>query len=239
MIILDISQPLGTGTVPWPGDAPFRLDWTLRRERGDSVNVAEIGMSVHVGTHADGRGHAADGERPIGDAPLEPYLGPAVVVDAVGAAELGEALVERLDLQRTPRVLFHTRRRADPAIFPHGFAALTPALARKFVDAGALLVGTDAPSVDPEESKTLDAHRVLTEGDVAILENLFLDDVPAGEYTLVALPLRLVEADSSPVRAVLLAGDRPGGAAGANPATGAATTPAGEPGGLVEFPPHS
>jgi len=54
------------------------------------------------------------------------------------------------------------------------------------------------------DSKTLAAHRALAEGGVAILENLVLDDVEPGRYTLVALPLRLVEADSSPVRAVLL-----------------------------------
>jgi arylformamidase len=71
-------------------------------------------------------------------------------------------------------------------------------------EAGVRLVGTDAPSVDPFESKTLEAHRILARGGVAIVENLVLEDIEAGTYTLVALPLRLVDADSSPVRAVLL-----------------------------------
>ena len=36
-----------------------------------------------------------------------------------------------------------------------------------------------------------------------VLENLVLDDVEAGDYELIALPLKLIDADASPVRAVL------------------------------------
>jgi len=36
-----------------------------------------------------------------------------------------------------------------------------------------------------------------------VLENLVLDDVPEGDYELIALPLKLMQADASPVRAVL------------------------------------
>ncbi len=176
--------------------------------------MAEIALSVHLGTHADGPAHTADGPAPIGRVPLERYIGPAVVVHAPGAAALEESLLDGLDLARTPRVLFRSRRGAlgapgeDPLAFPREFAALTPALARRLVAAGARLVGTDAPSVDPADSTALEVHGILAAGDVAILENLLLDDVAPGEYTLVALPLRLMEADSSPVRAVLL---EPGG----------------------------
>jgi len=230
MRIIDLSQPLGTGTAEWPGDAPFRLGWTLRRDRGDSVNAAEIALSVHLGTHADGPAHTGAGGAPIGEAPLERYIGAAVVVHAPGATALEPALVAGLDLARTPRVLFRTRAPgSDPLAFPRAFPAIAPALARRLVAAGALLVGTDAPSVDPAESTTLETHGILAAGGVAILENLRLDEAPAGEYVLVALPLRLTEADSSPVRAVLLqAGtlasrELPAGDAGASGNAGDAT----------------
>ncbi|HEX9109208.1 MAG TPA: cyclase family protein [Longimicrobiales bacterium] len=210
--IIDISQPLGATTPEWPGDAPFRLAWTMRRERGDSVNVAEIASTVHIGTHADGPGHTLDGRPAIGSVALEPYLGPAVVVHADGASALQAALLDGLDLERTPRVLLRARTPAQAAAsgFQRDFAALTPGLARALVERGARLVGTDSPSVDPFDSKDLEAHGILTGGGVAILENLALQDVPEGEYTLIALPLKLVDADSSPVRAVLVG---PGGLA--------------------------
>ena len=39
--------------------------------------------------------------------------------------------------------------------------------------------------------------------DLRVLENLVLDEVSEGDYELIALPLKLTEADASPVRAIL------------------------------------
>ena len=68
---------------------------------------------------------------------------------------------------------------------------------------GVRLVGIDTPSVDLFESKDLPAHKRFLANDMAILEGLVLGDVPEGCYELIALPLRLVGFDASPVRAVL------------------------------------
>ena len=58
---------------------------------------------------------------------------------------------------------------------------------------------------DPADSKTLDSHQAVRRRGLRVLENLLLDDVPEGDYELIALPLRLASADASPVRAVLRA----------------------------------
>jgi arylformamidase len=205
--IIDISQPVGTTTAVWPGDQPCEVDWTMQRARGDSVNVAALTLSAHTGTHIDGPFHFEDdGDRPA-DLALDAFVGNAVVIDANGAAEIDEDRVAGIDIGREGRILFRTRERIDSGQFPAAFAAITPGLARRLGEAGVRLVGTDSPSVDPVDSKTLDAHRILARSGVAILENLVLADVEPGRYTLVALPLRLVDADSSPVRAVLIEGE--------------------------------
>lgn len=203
-MIYDISQPLGVRTGVWPGDQAVELGWTLERRQGDSVNVAALRFSVHAGTHADGPLHVRDAGPAIGAMPLDAYVGPAVVIDARGREALTPELVDAIDLAASPRVLFRTREAVDPEAFPDTVAPVSVALAERLGEAKARLIGTDAPSVDPVDSKTLDAHRALIRGGVAILENLVLTHVPPGRYTLVALPLRLVEADSSPVRAILL-----------------------------------
>ena len=81
--------------------------------------------------------------------------------------------------------------------------AIAPAVIARLRDAGVRLVGTDAASLDPEQSKTMDAHHEIQAGDMRILEGLVLDDVPAGRYELIALPLKIAQADASPVRAIL------------------------------------
>lgn len=207
MLIHDISQPLGTGTATWPGDRAVDVEWTLRMDRGDSVNVAALATSVHAGTHIDGFLHVTRDGETAADMPLDAYIGPCLVVDATGACEVTANHVAHLDLRSVRRILFRTRATVDETTFPHRFAHIDPALARQLADARVRLVGTDAPSVDPVDSKTLDSHRAFVEGRVAILENVVLTDVAAGAYTLIALPLRLAEADSSPVRAVLVVGD--------------------------------
>ena len=204
--IHDISQRVGERTAVWPGDRPVELSWTMSRRRGDAVNVAALTLTMHAGTHADGPLHYSDLGPGIGELPLDVYVGPARVIDARGRRRIDVAALEGVDLDGVERVLFRTRDVVDETRFPPAYAAIAPALAERLGDAGIRLVGTDAPSVDPFDSKTLDAHHVLAARGIAILENLVLEDVAPGRYTLVALPLRLVEADSSPVRAVLLEG---------------------------------
>lgn len=207
MRIHDISQPLSARTAVWPGDRPVETAWTLRRDEGASVNVAALLTSVHAGTHVDGYLHVTDDGETAAQMPLDAYVGRCVVVAAAdtGVVDVGD--VAGLDLRRVERILFRTRAAVDETVFPEPFAHIAPALAELLAEAGVRLVGTDAPSVDPVESKTLDAHHAFVRGRVAILENVVLTAVEPGEYTLIALPLRLVDADSSPVRAVLVEGN--------------------------------
>jgi arylformamidase len=92
--------------------------------------------------------------------------------------------------------------------FPHDqwdsdFTAIASDVIARLGSLGVRLIGTDAASLDPEQSKTLEAHHAVKAADMRILEGLVLDDVPPGWYELVALPLRIIGADASPVRAIL------------------------------------
>jgi arylformamidase len=150
-------------------------------------------MSPHVGTHADAPGHVIAGGAAIGDIPLDAYVGSARVIDLPIRGEVGaDALPPRC--LRVPRVLFRTR----------GKAFLSPLAALRLVERGAILVGTDALSIDPADAEDLPAHHTLLSRGVALLEYLALDSVEPGDYLLVALPLRLDGLDASPVRAILI-----------------------------------
>jgi arylformamidase len=202
--IIDVTRPVVPDMPVWPGDARCAVAWTSRLDRRDPVNTAELRMSAHTGTHADGPFHVLEDGIRIGAAPLEAYLGPALVLDARGRDEIDPHWLDGALAGRRPeRVLFRTGAWTDPAVFPVRSPGISPLAATYLADRGVRLVGTDAPSVDPLDSDDLPAHHVLLGGGIAILENLLLDEVDAGDYELIALPLRLEEADSSPVRAVL------------------------------------
>ncbi|HYE38537.1 MAG TPA: kynurenine formamidase, partial [Ramlibacter sp.] len=102
-----------------------------------------------------------------------------------------------------PRVLVRTYRRAPVDRWDPQLAAYAPETIERLADAGVRLVGIDTASIDPAESKSLESHQVIRRRGLRVLENLVLDDVPEGDYELIALPLKLMTADASPVRAVL------------------------------------
>jgi arylformamidase len=217
-ILYDITRPLVAGHPVWPGDSPCRIEWKARLGPGVAYNQSELRMSPHTGTHADGPFHMlADGAM-IGAAPLDAYLGPARVVDATGRASLDAAWAAEVLAGGAPeRLLVRTGAWTDPAVFPTRFAALTVESARMLVDAGLRLFGTDAPSPDLFEAEDVPVHHVLLGVGAGILENVLLDGVPPGEYELIALPLRMPDADASPVRAVLRGIEQTAAALGPSP----------------------
>ena len=201
--ILDISPPVHAGSPVFPGDAPFQLQWAARIGPGCPVNVSAITMSPHVGAHADAPLHYDAQGATIGDVPLDAFLGPCRVIHAIARGPLmkPEHIAHALE-KLPPRVLVRTCERA-PTAWSEDFAAFAPETIALLAARGVKLVGIDSQSVDPATSKTLDSHQLLLKHDLRVLENLVLDDVPAGDYELIALPLKLVTADASPVRAVL------------------------------------
>lgn len=205
--IIDISQRLHAGIAVWPGDTQFQSFFVMRMDQGDSCNVGSITMSLHTGTHADAPFHfLAEGGAPV-DADLTPYIGEATVVSVGHVEAILPAHVREAVASGAKRILFRTETsRADT--WNNDFAYFGIEAARLLVDSGVLLVGIDTPSIDRGDSKTLDSHKVFAAGNVALLENLVLDHVTPGRYELIALPLRLVGMDASPVRAVLRELDR-------------------------------
>lgn len=205
--IIDISQPVDAGAGVFEGDTPFSYTWKWDQADGSSCNVAAVTLSPHVGSHADAPLHFDRNGASIGEVELDSYLGPCRVVDLVGRIDAGDGLVRPeqlagINLSRTPRVLLRTHDSQSTA-FPRKFVALSAEAARWFAENGGRLLGLDTPSMDPATSKELAAHRELGRGGVAILENLVLAHVEAGEYELIAVPLRWMGLDAAPVRALL------------------------------------
>lgn len=199
----DISPALDPTTPPFPGDQPYAQRWTARIGPGCPVNLSALTLSPHLGAHADGPLHYADDAPAIGAVPLEPYLGRCRVIHAIGVGPLVRPEhLARAERDLPPRVLVRTCERA-PTAWSEDFAAYAPEAIAWLAARGVKLVGIDSQSVDPATSKTLDSHQLLLKHDLRVLENLVLDDVPEGDYELIALPLKLTQACASPVRAVL------------------------------------
>lgn len=202
MALLDISRCVSPATAVWPGDQGVEWSWTARLGSPDaSVNLGALCMSTHVGTHVDAPYHVSEEGGKTDALPMTAFVGPAEVVDVRGHDSVQPEHVEDIS---TNRVLFKTPASGlSDDEWPDAVTPIEPETIHALDECGAVLVGTDAPSVDPLESKALFAHHALLETGIVNLEGLSLAHVNPGQYHLMALPLKLKGGDAAPVRAVL------------------------------------
>jgi arylformamidase len=205
--MFDISLPIVSGGLTFPGDPPIRVSAHQSIAEGDSANVSALGFGSHTGTHVDAPGHFIQGAGPVDAIPLERLVGPAVVLefpDDVMAID-ASALRSR-DLVGTRRALFRTRNSAflrGPR-FINDYTHLTADGADYLLGLGVELVGIDYLSIERFDSDDYPVHRMLLQRQVVIVEGLDLSAVPAGRYELICLPLRLAGLDGAPARVVLI-----------------------------------
>ena len=200
--IWDISPPVDEQAAVFPGDTTYsqRLHFALTPDC--PVNVNSITLSPHTGAHADAPMHYANGGKTSGQLELTPYLGPCRVIHCIdcGPLVLPEHIAHAM-VDLPPRVLLRTSRTASQAWA--SFTAVAPETLALLATKNVALLGVDTPSVDPADSQNLPSHQQLLTHDMRVLECLVLDDVPEGDYELIALPLKLMRADASPVRAIV------------------------------------
>ena len=201
----DISPTISAAIPVWPGDTPFDASPTWDIKDGCPVRVSRMTMTTHLGAHTDAPSHYDPQGQSIDAVGLAPYLGPCRVIDCTGVKTVTpDDVAAHLD-RVPPRVLLRTYARAPQADWDPDFPAIAADTIALLAAKGVILVGTDAASLDPQDSKTLDAHHAVRRHGMAILEGVVLDDVRPGDYELIALPLKLAGMDASPVRAVLRA----------------------------------
>jgi len=215
----DISPPVHADSPVFPGDTYYSQQWVASIGPGCPVNVSAITLSPHVGAHADAPLHYDPEGAAIGAVDLQTFIGPCRVIHAIGcgplvrpghlAHALGNAAPDRAapagwaNRPLPPRVLVRVYERQPADRFDDALPAFASETVALLAERGVVLIGIDSASVDPADSKSLESHQVLRHHGLRVLENLLLDDVPEGDYELIALPLKLTTADASPVRAVL------------------------------------
>ena len=215
MKIHDVSVVVRNGIPTWPGDPKFSMSLAGSIAKGGVVNLTRLDMGAHTGTHMDAPFHFYRDGSGIDELPLEVLLGPCRVFDFTRiTSHISAATLETCDWKGSDkigkvvtRVLFKTRNSQhwanNDAEFDKEFLALTGDAAMQLVHRGVRLVGVDYLSVEPYGGKTHPVHDTLLGAGVVIIEALNLSEVAAGDYELIALPLKLKGADGAPARVVL------------------------------------
>lgn len=208
MKIYDVTVPISGQTPVYEGDPAVEIVTANAIERGDAANVSRLCCGAHTATHVDAPAHFIEGARRIHEIDLEKLNGKCRVVEIDRSVMAIEA-DHIVNLEAVERVLFKTRN-SDfwndlSQGFRKDFTYIAPAAARALAALNIKLVGIDYLSVEKFGAETFETHITLLEKEVVIIEGLDLREVPAGDYELVCLPLKIIseKGDGAPARAIL------------------------------------
>ena len=214
MRIYDVSVSLSEKTPTYPGDPGIEISNWNELAKGDSANVSLIHFGAHTGTHVDAPIHFIEGAGRVESLPLEVLVGEAqvisvpddiVTIDADFIATHCQPEFERFLFKTRNSTFWHT----DGVVFRKDFTHLDTSAAQQLVKQGAKLVGIDYLSIEKFRSGKHETHLALLANEIVIVEGLDLQEIAAGRYELICLPLKITGGigDGAPARAVLRALD--------------------------------
>lgn len=203
---IDISVPIFSGMVHWPGDPAVLIERATDMSRGDVANVSKLEMGAHTGTHMDAPRHFLANGAGLDEMPLDATIGPARVIRIEHPQAILPGELELHNLQVGERVLFRTRNSGrcwKDNRFIEDFVYISAAAAQFLVDRRVRTVGIDYLSVGGYMHDGVETHQILLSAGIWLIEGLNFSAVEAGAYEMVCLPLRVAGADGAPARAIL------------------------------------
>jgi arylformamidase len=210
MKIYDISVPISEDTPIYEGDPKVLIETAHAISKGDAANVSKLCFGAHTATHVDAPNHFIEGSRKVHELDLDKLIGICRVVEIdKNAMAISAEHVRNLDLTGVKRILFKTRNSEfwnEPEKgFRKDFTYIEPEAAKELINLNIKLVGIDYLSVEKFGAESFQTHIILLEREVVILEGLDLREVPAGDYELICLPLKIADGtgDGAPARTIL------------------------------------
>jgi arylformamidase len=206
---IDATATLDPATTPvYAGDAPMKFDFLKDMRKGDGFTLSAYSLGAHSGTHIDAPMHFVRDGAPIDSVTLEPLIGPARVIDIPDSVQaINSAELARHDWKGAARVIFRTRSSLHgwmhSATFHRDFAYIAPDAAQQLANAGVKLVGIDYISAEQFGAPAPLTHRTLLGKGIPIVEGLYLESIPAGDYDAIILPMKVAGHEAAPARAIL------------------------------------
>lgn len=205
--VFDVTLPFSGNILRYPGDSIPILKKESDIENGDALTASHLSMNCHVGTHVDAPAHfLGDGET-LDELRLGRFHGPAIVYEILDCDVITRQDLRELKTSDRHHVFFKTKNSELLQLkeFATSYCTISTDVAEWLCTLQPLSVGFDYYSLDPYEGGNgFPAHTVFARAGIPVYVCLNLKDVPPGDYEFSGFPLRLLEAEASPVRAVLL-----------------------------------
>ncbi len=203
-MLYDLSPPLTEKYAVWPSDTPLKYKKCLDIQKGHSVNITAFEATSHLGSHVV-CSQMTDSKSPsVGELDTSIFIGPCQVIELQLQPKELITLKHLPKHFEAPRILFKTQSATDFEVFNPNYPALEPSLFEFFFKKKIQLIGLDTPGVDFYTKCTqVLSQKEASRYKIPLLLNLWLARISPGIYELFAVPLKLMDSEASPVRAIL------------------------------------
>lgn len=210
MKVFDLTHTITEEMPVYPGTEKPELSNAMTIEKNGFAEK-KISLFSHVGTHIDAPGHILEGMETLDSFAAEKYFGRACKIDFNPETEkkidLGTLKKHKEIIEKSDFVLFHTGWSSNwgtEAYFTK-FPTLTADSAEWLCSFPLKGIGFDTISADCCDSANLPIHKIILSHKKIIIENLTnLSKVPESNFYFSCMPLKIKDADGSPVRAAAI-----------------------------------
>ncbi len=203
---IDISVMIKSGMARWPDNAGIRIERMLDIDKGAVCNVSVLSLGAHTGTHMDAPLHFIGNGKSLEKMPLDATIGPARVIEIRDKESVKGEDLRPARIRPGDRILFKTRnsrRSWKTDNFDENFIYISKEAAQYLADKKVQTVGIDYLSVGGYKKDGVETHHALLGAGIWIIEGLNLSKVAPGKYELICLPLKILNSDGAPARAVV------------------------------------
>ncbi len=203
---IDLTHEISSEMPFYPGTpAPSLRKFCTIEDSG--YTELEISINTHTGTHIDAPAHIISNGSKLGDFEISHFTGKAICIDCkslseIGIDEISYAIESNKSVEFIVLKTGWSKKWGDKSYF-EGFPVLTEAAARYIESKKIKVVCMDVISADKIEDTHLPVHNILLGSGVMIAENIKIpDNLPVGTpFDIYLIPLKIKEADGSPLRA--------------------------------------
>jgi len=203
---IDVSVTIKPGMAHWPDNPAIRVDRMLDMEKGDVCNVSVLSFGSHTGTHMDAPLHFLRNGKSLDKMPLDATIGPARVIEIKDKEAVKVEEIANQRIKPGERILFKTRNsknawKSDD--FEKNFIYISKEAAVFLAKAKVMTVGIDYLSVGGFFKDGKETHDALLSAGIWVIEGLNLAKIKPGKYELNCLPIKVLNSDGAPARALL------------------------------------
>ncbi len=208
MAIIDISLGIHKEMLLYPGDPRVKFSRIQDMLKGDLFNLSKIEMGVHTGTHVDVPLHFIKEGLSITDIPLNKFYRNCSVIDLTDI-NLGEVIkkshLKKNDINVDEIILFKTKNSTIyQREFRKDFVYLSQEAAEYLTSIAVKAIGIDYLSIEQFEINDSETHKILLSHGIIVFEGLSLAHVDPGKYLFIGFPIKLMNCEGAPVRAILI-----------------------------------